>query len=287
MRQGRQKVISYKVHKRASVPESDWYIVDNAVPPIVSRETFQLAQDLHKRDTRAAPGQRQLYLFSGLVRCADCKKGMSRHSSKNFVYYACRTYREKSKEKCTKHTVRLDVLEKAVLAAIQKQIELVSSLSDVIDEINSAPVVRTESTRLNALLNQRTKELEKVNGLLDSLYMDWKCGDITRDQYRRMKVKFEEQAQQLQETIAHIRNECDTIAQGITTEDPYLTAFLKYRNIQSLSRGLLVELVNVIYVHENGELDIEFNFADQHRRIVEFIEDNQKELYMIDGKAIS
>ena len=34
--------------------------------------------------------------------------------------------------------------------------------------------------------------------------MDWKNGDITRDQYRRMKEKFEEKARQLQETIDHI-----------------------------------------------------------------------------------
>lgn len=287
MRQGRQKVISYKVHKRTTVSEDDWFVVENAIPPIISRDTFQAAQELHRRDTRTAPGQREVYLFSGLVRCADCKKGMTRRSSKGYVYYACRTYREKSKERCTKHTIRLDVLEQAVLVAIQKQIELVATLNDVIDEINNAPVIHTESARLNALLNQRTKELEKVTGLLDGLYLDWKSGDITRDQYRRMKVKFEEQAEQLQATIEHIKSECDTFAQGISTEDPYLTTFLKYRNIQSLSRGLLVELVNAVYIHEGGEIEIEFNFADQHRRIIEFIENNQKELYVVGGKAIS
>lgn len=287
MRQGRQKVISYKVHRRAAVPENEWFIVENAIPPIISREVFQAAQDLHKRDTRTAPGQREVYLFSGFIRCADCKKGMTRHAAKGLVYYTCRTYREKSKERCTKHSIRLDVLEKAVLVAIQKQIELVGSLADMIDEINNAPVVHTESNRLNALLRQREKELEKVTGLLDGLYLDWKSGDITRDQYRRMKVKFEEQAEQLQDTIKHIKSECDTIAQGITTEDPYLTTFLKYGNIQTLSRGLLVDLVNVIYVHEGGEIEIEFNFADQYRRIVEFIENNQNEIYIIGGKNAS
>lgn len=286
MRQGRQKVISYKVHKRAAVPESEWFIVENAVPAIVSREMFDMAQEVHKRDTRTAPGKREVYPFAGLVRCADCKKGMARHSSKGKVYYACRTYREKSKERCTKHSIRLDILENAVLVAIQKQIDMVASLKDMIAEINAAPVVRTQSVRLEALLTQRTKELDKVTGLLDGLYMDWKSGDITRDQYRRMKVKFEEQAAQLQEAVDHIKAECDTLAQGITAEDPYLTTFLKYGNIQSLSRGILVELVKTIYVHEGGELEIEFNFADQFRRIVEFIENNKNDLYVIGGKAV-
>lgn len=286
MRQGRQKVISYKVHKRASVPENEWFVVENAVPAIVDQETFQAAQNLHKRDTRTAPGKRELYLFSGFIRCADCGKSMGRHKAKDLVYYQCRTHQDKSRTRCTKHSIRLDVLEKAVLVAVQKQIEFVESLAEIIDEINSAPVVHTESLRLNALLEQRTKELEKATGVLDDLYMDWKSGDITRDQYRRMKVRFEEQSQQLQETIAHLQSECEIAAQGIDTENPYLTAFLKHRNVDSLTRGLLVELVNAIYVHEDKSLDIEFNFADQYRRIAEYVETNRKELCTNGGKAV-
>ena len=286
MRQGKQRVISYKVHKRAPVPENEWFVVENAIPPIIDRELFQAAQDLHKKDVRTAPGQKEVYLFSGFIRCADCKKGMSRHSSKGYVYYQCRTFRDKSKTQCSKHSIRMEILEQAVLAAIQKQIELVDSLSAIIEEINQAPKVQTESLRLTTMLNQRQKELDKVMGLLDGLYMDWKSGDITRDQYRRMKVKFEEQAQQLEATIDHIKSECDTLAQGIGTDDPYLTAFLKHRNIESLSRGLLIELVNTIYIHEDGSIDIEFKFADQYRRIVEFIENNKNELYIIGGKAV-
>ena len=286
MRQGRQKVISYKVHKRTSVPEDEWYIVENAVPVIIEKEMFQAAQNLHKRDTRTAPGKREVYLFSGFIRCADCGKSMVRHTSRNLVYYQCRTYQDKSRDKCAKHSIRLDILEKTVLAAVQKQIELVDSPAEMIDEINRAPVVHTESLRLNALLEQRTRELEKVTKVLDDLYMDWKSGDITRDQYRRMRVRFEEQSQQLQETITHIQGECEILAQGIDTENPYLTAFLKHRNIDSLSRGLLVELVNAIYVHEDKSIEIEFNYADQYRRIAEYIGNNQKELCETGGKAV-
>ena len=211
---------------------------------------------------------------------------MTRRTSKGLVYYACRTYQEKSRERCSKHSIRLDRLEQAVLVSIQKQIELVGSLADMVAEINDAPVVQTQSLRLNTLLVQKKKELDKVNGVLDGLYLDWKSGDITRDQYHRMKVKFEEQIVQLEDNIKHIQSECDTMEQGISTEDPYLTTFLKYHNIQSLSRRLLIDLVKTIYVHEGGAIEIEFNFADQYRRIVEFEENNRKELRIIGGKAV-
>lgn len=275
MRQGRQKVISYKVHKRAAVPESEWFMVENAVPAVIDRERFQAAQILHKRDTRAAPGKGEVYLFSGLIRCADCKKSMSRHTARGIVYYQCRTHRDKSKAQCAKHSIRLDALERAVLAAVQTQIEFVDSLPEIIDEINRAPAAGTKIFRLDALSDQKAKELEKATGVLDSLYMDWKSGDITQEQYRRMKGRLEEQVQQLEETILRIQNERQAMVQGAENGNPCLTAFLEHRSIDALSRGLLVELVSAVYIHKDKSIEIEFNFSDQYRRIAERKENGQ------------
>lgn len=268
MVQGRQAIISYKVHKRYDTDPADWYIVENTHQAIIDRELFDKAQALLQRDTRTAPGKQNVYLFSGFLRCADCGKAMVRNTSKNFVYYYCRTYREKSTEECSKHAIRADILEDAVLVTIQKQVELVSSLAEMIEEINAAPAVSAQSARLDTMKKQKTRELEQTNALLDSLYMDLKAGDLSREQYRRMKEKLEVQAKQLQSELARIQEEQDAKAQGVTTGDPYLHTFLQYRNIRSLSRGLLVELVKYIYIHEDGSIDIEFNFADQYLRIV-------------------
>ena len=172
MRQGRQRVVSYKVHKRIAVPEEEWFVVEDAVPAILDRALFEAAQRLHQRDTRAPPGRGEVYLFSGLVRCAGCGKGMARHTAKGHVYYQCRTYQEKSRDRCAKHSIRLDVLEKAVLSAIQGQLALAEGLPEAAGEVARAPGGRSE--RLNALLAERTRELERVTAVLDSLYVDWR-----------------------------------------------------------------------------------------------------------------
>ena len=64
------------------------------------------------------------------------------------------------------------------------------------------------------------------------------------------------------------------MAKGDSKNDPYLTYFLEYKNIKELNRGIFVDLVKNIYIHQGGEISIEFNFADQHRRIMEQIENN-------------
>jgi len=100
MVQGRYRIKSYKVHTQINVPEDEWYVVPNTHEPIIDSETFDKAQGLQQRDMRTAPEKREVYLFSGFLRCADCKKAMTRKASKNHVYYCCRTYRDKSKDKC-------------------------------------------------------------------------------------------------------------------------------------------------------------------------------------------
>lgn len=274
MVQGRQTIISYKVHKRYDTAPEDWFVVEHTHAPIIDDALFEQAQSLLRRDSRAAPGQQRVYLFSGFLRCADCGKAMIRGCSKNFTYFTCRTYKEKGKDMCGRHSIRGDALEQAVLATIQAQIELVASLSELVDEINNAPVVSAKLSHLNASMKQKTQEYDETNRLLDELYLDMKSEDITREQYRRMKANLEEKASRIQVEIQSIQEEQQKATDGVRTGDPYLNAFLKYRNIQSLTRGLLVELVKFIYIHEDGSIDIEFNFQDQFRHIIDFVEQN-------------
>ena len=75
-------------------------------------------------------------------------------------------------------------------------------------------------------------------------------------------------------------------AEGIGADDPYLTAFLKNKNIQSLNRGIMVELIKTVWVHENGEITVDFNFSDEYQRILDYIENNHSIIRVIENKAI-
>ena len=46
-----------------------------------------------------------------------------------------------------------------------------------------------------------------------------------------------------------------------------------------------MELVDTIWVHENGEITVDFNFADEYQRIVDFIENNHNIITMIENKT--
>lgn len=287
MIQGRHRIISYKVHTQIKVPEEEWYVVQGTHEAIVKEELFFQAQQLHSRDTRTAPGKKETYLFSGLLRCADCKKAMRRKTSKQLVYYHCRTVTDKGEGACLKRSIREEKVVQAVYDAVRLQIDLVQSLSDALDEINQRPAQKTQSNRLNNMLKLRQEELDKISKAIDSLYLDWKSGDLTKEDYRRMKSGFDEKADALRTAVENIKDEIITMAKGVNADDPYLALFLKHRNIKELNRGIVVELIHMIYVHVDGQVTIDFAFGDEFKRVVDFIENNRNDLTLVGNEAVS
>ena len=276
MVQGRQRVKSYKIHTQEQIPESEWYIVENTHEPIIDRAVFEKVQQLLKRDTRTAPQEKKLYLFSGFLRCADCGKAMSRSQVKGTVYYFCRTYKDQSKTACTKHAIKHNRLEMAVLYAIQQQVYLAVRYSDTIAHINTLPLQKSQSIRLTALIEAKEKERAKIMRYKQSIYQDWKDGEITHSDYRHMSEDYERQISAINTVLDNLTAERAELQNGIDTENPFLATFRKYENIDKLTREVLIGLVDHIKVHENGNISVKLKFADELRRIMEYIEINKQ-----------
>ena len=274
MVQGRYRVKSYKIHVQEQVPADEWYIVEYTHEAVIDRETFEKVQRMLKRDTRTAPKQSKTYLFSGFLRCGDCGKAMSRSEVKGIVYYYCRTYKNQSKKACTKHTIKHIRLEAAVLFAIQQQVYLSVDYSKAVEQINRAPLVKSQSKKLTDTIEQKERELAKIGRYKQSIYQDWKDGEISHTDYRHMKEDYERQAEALQEVIERLQAERVELENGIDTENPFLATFRQYQNIETLSRDVLIELIDHIKIYEGGNISIVFRFADELQRIQEFIEVN-------------
>lgn len=182
--QGRFRVKSYKVHQIETVPEEEWVRVADTHEAIIDKATFEKVQELLLRDTRTSPQGRTVHLFSGFLKCADCGRAVTRCSGKNNVYYACATYKSRSRNACTMHSISHARLEAAVLYAIRQQVHLAVSYSEVIAQINSAPIKKNQSFRLDDTIHAKERELAKVTRYKQSLYQDWKDGEITQQEYR-------------------------------------------------------------------------------------------------------
>jgi len=279
--QGTKRMLSYKVHKLVDVPEEEWIVIENNHEAIIDKETFDKVQDIIARDTRIKnDGTGEVSLFAGYIRCADCKRAMNKKSTNNkvktYYYYVCNTYRKKSVEACTKHTIRSDYLEKVVLESINMQIDLVIEMEKMINKINKSEKRNLCNNNLERMIDAKEKELEKYKKLKKSVYEDWKLGDISREEYIEYKTSYENQISNIEDNIEYLEEEKQKYKEQVLGENTWIENLKKKKNLDKLTRDVVIELIDCIYIHEGGDVTIKFKFADEYERILEYIKMNEE-----------
>ena len=277
--QGKSSSFDHKRHKQIPKPKDEYVIVPNRHERTVSDELFEQVAKVRGQRSRVTKKTGKVHIFANLAYCANCKFALKKTSAKDNAYLVCRTYKETGVEFCTsKRSISFKKLEEIVLKAIQMQILLVADLQAIVDKINQKPVVNKHSSRINQLLGNAQQGLTKEEQILDSSYYDWKSGDISKEQYQRIRKESEAKLYQLSATVKMLISEQQKMAQGIEANNTYFEKFLQYRNIESLDRLLLIDLIKRIYVHQDKSVHIEFNFDNQYLLIKDFIEQNESVL---------
>lgn len=279
MVQGKNRNISYKDQRAKAVPKEEWYRVEGTHEPIIDRDTFDKAQSLFNRNIRKAPNNNNVHLFAGLIKCGTCHRAMNRkfnsHAYGVYGYYRCATARKMRKGACTNHSIRIDKLEEAVLVYLQTVVKTAVSLDEVLKKINNSPARKKESNHVQKLLKTQQAERDKLVRNMVDLYPDWKAGVISQEEYMLIKANMSEKIKALDAMIANLEKNAAEIEKGISTENDFIAHFKKYGNFEKLTRGMLVELVEEIRVHEGGMIEIDLKFADAYKQVIEYIELNE------------
>ena len=149
-------------------------------------------------------------------------------------------------------------------------------MDELIAEINRSGARSRSADHLQTERAQLTAERERIEQMKLSLYPDWKAGDISREEYHRLKEQFEQQQGKLDTRIAALQTRIDEVQNGVNETNSFLSQFVKYRNLQTLTREVIVELIDMIYVHEGGKITIKFKFSDAYAAAQDYIRKHGK-----------
>ena len=277
--QGKRRVKSYKVHKVEQVPEDEWITVENMHEPIIDTELFEKAQSMSKIDTRVGHSGK-ISMWAGILRCADCGRAMHKKYSKNksgtiYEYYICGTYRKKSNKLCTKHTIKVEELEEAILEIIKLHISSLVDTKTLLNEINKINIKKSTNENIENIKQSKEKEIKKLNDLKRHLYEDWKNAYITKDEYLEYKQRYEQDSKKIKEIIVNLDNQKEKQKELIDGNSKWIEAFKAHRNITELDRDIITELIDYIEVHENKKITIHFKFMKEQNNLLEYTEDNK------------
>lgn len=275
--QGKRKVKSYKIHKVEQVPKEQWITVKNMHEAIIDEELFYKAQSLNKVDTRVQ-NNGVLSIWAGILKCADCERAMHKKycinkNGKRYEYYICGTYRKKSKQLCTKHTIKEEILEEIVLQTIRLHIDLLVDVNKILEDNINKKMEEVENEKIEKIKKTKKDEVEKVKELKKGLYEDWKNDYITKDEYVEYKKKYEKEIEKINGILNNLDKHENKKENIRILNKKWIENFEMSGNINKLDRDIIMELIDFIEIYENKKITIHFKFMDE---INEFTDDEKK-----------
>ena len=285
--QGRRTTPSHKVKKVILKDESEWSRVEHNHEAIIPLREFQLVQDLMQEDGRRAPNADTVYPLSGRVFCGTCgalaKRTSVNYNGKRYAYYVCPTTQKEGG--CEKRNISGPALESAVLATLQSEIKLILDMEHALRQIETLAWENREVTRLEKAIAGQEAEIEKCKMLKVSTYEDLKEGLITQEEFLHMKDEYTQRICTLESAVSSLRAEQASIQEGLTNQTGWLAQFRKYRNIPSLSRAVVVNLIEKVYLYPGKQIKVVLRYQDQFSDIMEFLQ-TQKAAYTLPQKEV-
>ena len=252
-----------------NIPEDEWYIVENTHPAIIEKSVWLEVQELMKQKYKAV-AVNSAHIFSGIVKCKECGRGLVKVTRPEGDYLICGTYKRVGKTYCSPHNILLKDLSDIVLNAINTHIKKLCDLEKIVLKNDVADV---KLKALQARLKNAQDSLCKVQANKRRLYDDYRDDILTREEYMQYKSEYELQIKSLENTIRSIESE-----QNVSLKDnvmsPWFQKLKQYGTIDTLTREAIQSFIERIYISEDKSskdknskesmrIEIVFNFQDK------------------------
>ena len=205
-------------------------------------------------------------ILQGLVYCADCGRPLVRyksvsHGKKMWYTFICPMH-STDKNACPLKSIREDELLSVLQEAITKQIALAVDMQALTATVNSSPANKKHSVSKQSLLEQERKALKRCEELRDSLYQNYVEKLMTEREYMTMKERYTSETEAHADRIKELERQIEA-AKVYTPENRFLASFSFFKGASTLSRDLLVALIDRIEVGEGNRVNIKFRFQDE------------------------
>jgi hypothetical protein len=274
MAQGKTSTPNHKVRKIHHKSKEDWVRAYDTHEPIIDRDDFELVGSLLLKDMRIAPNGNTVYLFSGMLKCADCNESMIRktvtNGGKKYFYYVCG--KSKKGGSCKSHNVSENHLTESVAATVQAHINFILDIERVLKFIDTLPLKRDEVQKLDKQTIRKKEEIERIKGLKVSLYENMESGIIDKEEYLELKKRYNAQLEVAENALITLGSEIDNILSNKGEKNFWIEQFKAHHNFDELTRKIVVSLIDSITVYEGSRIDISFKYNANLEAAVSFIQ---------------
>ena len=210
-------------------PRTEW--IEIPVPPLVSEESYALAQENLEQNKRHAP-RRTIApsILQGLVHCRQCGYALyrtsTRSSARKIYYYRCLgsdAYRHAGQAVCDQKPIRQDLLDQLVWAEMLRLLEDPTLLQN---ELNRRLEAARQSSPTQRRLDTLNRDLVRVRKSMERLLTAYQEELLSLDALRRRMPALRQREQATQAELEAINSQTADRAAYLRLAET-LTAFLE------------------------------------------------------------
>lgn len=251
------RTVNYKVHERRRVDPGEWIVVPDTHQPIVSRADFALAQKM--QSVRTYQTTDHPHLLTGIAFCADCGSPLYAKKRGGYWYLNCYGYyRDPTMHRCTSHSIREDVVVRAVLDALR------SLTKDRVDpgELARARLgAQQQKTAAKTIRHKLEQRLEKARRTRLSAYKDKAAGVLSEREFTEISQALRQEEEQCRKQLDRLRTAEEESGQEQLLQKK-IREFLRFDHLE---KAQLQQLVRRVTVDSRKHITITFAFADPEK----------------------
>ena len=257
LRTHKKKTISIR-GRAIKLPEEEHFVFENHHEAIISKETFEMAQNIRKRKARSkstSGTRKRNYAFSGLIRCGDCGFGVSgitMNRKQKQKGYECSQYRTYGKSRCKCHEIKesdiiihLKEFLKFTKEKYQDEINKIEIDVKTNKEQNNKEKIKFEIETLKAeykvLLNQKIKDLAGNNNEYQK--------QMIEASYKELELEKTSKIEKLQEILQ--KAEQDISKEKIIKLKTAMEYFDEIISAEVPSRYVLENIIDTIWIYSD------------------------------------
>lgn len=256
---GKTKVAKIGSRKLIKQPESEWFVVPNRFPVIITQALFDKTAAIRKSRarTKVKKGEPSPRIFLGNIRCGHCGYAMNFHETK-YPYYICHARQADNDLHCQGTRIMESDLAEVVLNALKQFAQVCIDSERRLEKRRE--VMRSERAQIQEKIKQQEKIAAKLLLEGNDCFEELLEGKIDDQEYttrmaenNRKVAECQKQVDALNETLQSMPEVPDAMSEK--------TLIGKILSLERLDRKLADLTVKCIHVFKDGSLQIEWNFS--------------------------
>lgn len=274
----------YKLRKKHDIASEDWSIKQDTHEAIITEEQFfHVAERFEKQEINS--NQDSFFktvpmednIFEDILFCGDCGHKMSRRIAvkefssgdrKRLYGYTCRNAHRIDQIACEKKSITKDKLIELMKESLKQQF-IVSGLKKKHLVEKNSRLAAEKIRMLEEVLADSRKHMESRKTLNSELYLKYRAGEITKDDFRQGKEENGQEIQKLKARQEQLEQEIKMVRVVSEEQNTFLRALIKCGEKAELNQELLNALIERIDIFAGNRVKITFRFrAEDFQRVV-------------------